>query len=172
MNSKELIESLKLKLNQLKSVTKINTHLKTIENKLNNNFSNDLCFALNLCKINEKSIYLIETETNSKIGKVFKCFWPKCQFNTTEINNLIRHKNIHLNKKLFVCECDKSFNASSSLNRHKLMHKNEKSLKCDFNGCDKRFRQKSDLKRHKTSIHLKIRYKCDFNECNKIFSRK
>ena len=54
MNSKELIESLKLKLNQLKSVTKINTHLKTIESNLNNNSSDDLGLALNLCKISEK----------------------------------------------------------------------------------------------------------------------
>ena len=64
MNLKELIESLKLKLNQLKSVTKINTHLKTIESKLNDNninnniSSDDLCFDLNLCKISEKSIVL------------------------------------------------------------------------------------------------------------------
>ena len=56
MSSKELIVSLNLKLNQLKSLTKINTHLKTIENKLNNNSSEDLCLALNLCKISEKTI--------------------------------------------------------------------------------------------------------------------
>ena len=65
MCSKELIESLELKLNQLKSVTKINKHLKIIESKLNDKSSDDLCLALNLCKISEKQLISTNEEESN-----------------------------------------------------------------------------------------------------------
>ena len=99
MCSKELIESLKSKLNQLKSVTKINTHLKTIERKFNNNSSDDLCLALNLCKISEKQLNSLNEERSDKPRKIFKCSCQNCQFESVFKYNLNRHKSKHLNKR-------------------------------------------------------------------------
>ena len=154
MSSKELIESLKLKLNQLKSVTKINTHLRTIENKLNTNSSKDLFLSLNFFKISEKQLISTNVEKSLKPRKIFKCLWQNCLFKSAFKQNLNRHKSHHLNERQFVCDfvdCNKKFNFKGDLLQHKRTHFDEKTFKCDFKDCNKEFKSRSGLHLHKTT---------------------
>ena len=66
----------------------------------------------NLCKISVKPIEC-KSESELKERSKFKCFWPKCRFETTAIYTFNSNtKSIHLNERQFVCdfiECNKTF---------------------------------------------------------------
>ena len=105
----------------------------------------------NLCKTSVKPIDCKSVFTLKK-KSMYKCFWPNCRFETDTFWNFEKHKPIHFNERLFVCnfsECNKTFNFKSNLYRHKRTHSGEKPFKCDINGCGKRFTQKSHLIHHK-----------------------
>ena len=175
MDSKERIESLKLKLNQLKSLTKINTHLETIKYKLNNNSSDDLCLALNLCKISEKQTISSNAKKSNPPREIFKCSWNNCQYISASKHNLYWHKTGHFNEGLFVCDfvdCNKKFNYKRYLDQHKRTHFDKKLFKCDFNDCNKEFKSRSGSYHHKKTHSDQKPIKCDFIGCNKVFKSK
>ena len=65
----------------------------------------------NFCKTSVKPIDCKSIFTLKKKSK-YKCFWPNCRFETDTIGNFKKHKPIHFNERLFVCnfsECNKTF---------------------------------------------------------------
>ena len=116
-------------LNILASLWKISNDLKIINEKLDGfhifeceSKSNN--YVINnskvLCKIKTEIYRNNEIQIQRK--PKFKCFWPKCVFETNHSNVLNFHKNIHLSERKYVC---------------------------DFNGCNKTFKWKSYLIGHK-----------------------
>src|ERR1700743_4004980 len=67
---------------------------------------------LNSCKISDKMLSNHNTINTLNTYHYFHCFWPKCQYKTTNVGHL---------------------------SNHQLMHTNVKKYKCDFNNCNKIF---------------------------------
>src|SRR6266481_4927109 len=108
---------LKSKLDQLERLKRITYNLNKINENLKNNSLNecsksgDICD--NYCKIKTQLIDSFECFHKKSVNKKqFKCFWPKCHYKCENSGNFNKHKNIHLNKRQFVCdfnECQKTF---------------------------------------------------------------
>ena len=180
---KSNIEFFKNNLVRLGKLKEINSkydenceYLKKSELNIDLSNSGESC-AQNYCQINTQLIESFECFDKSiDNNKQFKCFWPKCQYNTNNKNTLRRHQqNIHSNERQFVCdfnECDKTYKYKERLILHRRIHHLNKLFKCDYNNCNKSYKNLINLREHKKRVHLNIRYRCDWKDCNKTFSYK
>src|ERR1700712_69958 len=97
-----------IKLNEMKKLCKSLDKIKCILNENNNkilsqtviecenNYYLDLNFDLKICKISDKTVSNNKSEQSVGSIQYFKCFWPKCRFNTKTKQHLDRHHLIHM----------------------------------------------------------------------------
>lgn len=71
-----------------------------------------------------------------------------CDYSTTRKFSLQRHKDIHENKRRFICEiCGKTFrNLLNLKDHHAFIHSDQRNFKCQH--CPQTFKNKSSLVRH------------------------
>lgn len=93
-----------------------------------------------------------------------KC--DKCEKCYIWLNDLVKHKKVHLGKRYICSVCNKSYALKSDLCKHERSHQSDKALQCKE--CGKSFISSGDLHRH-MRIHTGERPYC-CNVCNKSFS--
>ncbi|XP_052867140.1 zinc finger protein 852-like [Anopheles cruzii] len=106
-----------------------------------------------------------DRQPNARPRTRYKC--DECNYTFTRSSNLVDHKRLHMNVKLFSCEyCDKSFVQVGNLKTHMRTHTLEKPYVCPI--CDKAYTQSSTLKTHMNSHINNKPHACD--TCEKAFT--
>ncbi|XP_030759766.1 zinc finger protein 836-like isoform X2 [Sitophilus oryzae] len=102
----------------------------------------------------------------------YKC--DKCDIRFIEYHLFLRHKRNH---KVYVCDCEKSFDRFALYRKHKTLDcelKSNVEHKCTV--CDKRFIQKQHLTQHTLMVHADDSeietFKCSYLNCNKEYKYK
>ncbi|XP_058059467.1 zinc finger protein 629-like [Anopheles bellator] len=102
---------------------------------------------------------------NARPRTRYKC--DECNYTFARSSNLVDHKRLHMNVKLFSCDyCDKSFVQVGNLKTHMRTHTCEKPYVCPL--CEKAYTQSSSLKTHMNSHINNKPHACD--TCEKAFT--
>lgn len=116
------------------------------QHKIANEFL-DLCMEKQL---QEKS----ENKEEKPKQNEFKC--TVCNFVGSNLQNLKRHLNVHLDIKPFSCSyCGTRYKQKADLKRHVSIKHTQTAPKFECEHCKKIFGRKSELNRHVSTIHKK-----------------
>ncbi|XP_021368269.1 zinc finger protein 653-like isoform X2 [Mizuhopecten yessoensis] len=99
-------------------------------------------------------------------GPDMKC--PECDFVTSKMYVMIRHRQNHTSKQMFKCtRCAQSYTNKSQLEKHiRFKHTGQGHLVCDL--CGKKYTSQTGLRMHKQSVHeQRYNFQCDI--CDKKF---
>jgi len=113
----------------------------------------DLCTPINQQKQDKSSVSQAQSpeEKNPK-PKEFKC--TVCNFVASNLQNLKRHLNVHLDIKPFTCSyCGTRYKQKADLKRHVSMKHTQTAPKFECEHCKKTFGRKSELNRHVSTLH-------------------
>lgn len=105
----------------------------------------------------EDELKYLTAEFSEDQTPMFCCPYRGCRKRFTEVENLEKHKGIHMDETNLLCPepgCYKLFNNSNALDSHKRVHASKTTNVCDEPACGKQFIQLKNLQEHQRT-HIK-----------------